>query len=271
MIEAQRILATNRAAWDHVAPRFHGATALPEYGPLAPLEDTLRLLDPTPEVCALELGCGSGHSLRYLANRGARELWGVDLSPVQIAYANETLLEFAPRCRLFQSAMEVNPGIPTAHFDLVFSIWGMGWTTDLPATLALVAGYLRPGGCFLVSGEHPAYSRLEWDGRQYIVAKPYSADGARDHTSWKGVPIVTQHRTLGTWVTQTVRAGLQIEALIEGEFDAGMADETHADPARWYSVARARVMPTTFILKARKTARSRSGRPITRWIRRRVN
>jgi SAM-dependent methyltransferase len=252
MIEAQRVLATNRAGWDHVAPRFHGATALPEYGPLAPLEDTLRLLDSSPDLRALELGCGSGHSLRYLAKRGARELWGVDLSRVQIAYAEETLREFAPRYRLFESAMEVNPGIPAAHFDLVFSIWGMGWTTDLPATLALVAEYLRPGGCFLVSGEHPAYSRLAWDGKQYIVAEPYAAEGARDHASWKGVPIVTQHRTLGTWVTQTVRAGLQIEALIEGEFDASMADETHADPARWYSVARARVMPTTFIIKARK-------------------
>jgi hypothetical protein len=29
------------------------------------------------------------------------------------------------------------------------------------------------------------------------------------------------------------------------------SDEAHADPARWYSVARARMMPTTFIIKAR--------------------
>ena len=172
MIEAAHALATNRAAWDWVAPSFHGSTALPEYGPLAPSEDTLRLLDPTPDLRALELGCGSGHSLRYLAERGARELWGVDLSPVQIAFAEETLRAFAPRCRLFESPMEVNPGIPAGHFDSVFSIWGMGWTTDLPATLALVAGYLRPGGCLLVSGEHPAYSCVEWDGTQYIVSQP---------------------------------------------------------------------------------------------------
>jgi hypothetical protein len=150
--------------------------------------------------------------------------------------------------------MEVNPGIPTGYFDLVFSIWGMGWTTDLPATLRLVAEYLRPGGCFLVTGEHPAYSRLEWDGAHYIVSKPYSVEGPSEHVSWKGVPIVTQHRTLGTWVTQTVRAGLQIEALIEGAFDGSGADESHADPARWYSVGRARVVPTTFVIKARKTS-----------------
>ena len=252
MIEVKRVLATNRAGWNRVAPSFHGSTALPEYGPLAPTEDTLHLLDPIPGTCALELGCGSGHSLRYLAERGARELWGLDLSPVQIAFAEETLRPFGPRCRLFESPMEMNPGMPTDHFDLVFSIWGMGWTTDLPATLGLVAAYLRPGGCFLLSGEHPAYSCVEWDGQQYVVSTPYSAEGRRELASWKGVPIVTHRRTLGTFVSETVRAGLQIEALVEGEFNPSAANDAHADPARWYSVERARLIPTTFVIKARK-------------------
>jgi len=59
--------------------------------------------------------------------------------------------------------MEVNPGVPLGSFDLVFSIYGLGWTTDLLVTLSLVTDYLRPGGVFIVSGEHPAYSRIEWD------------------------------------------------------------------------------------------------------------
>lgn len=252
MIEPKRALETNRAGWDRVAPIFHGGTALPEYGPLAPTEDTLRLLELTPDLRALELGCGSGHSLRYLAQHGARELWGVDLSPIQIAFAEETLRAFAPRCYLLESPMEVNPGIPLGHFDLVFSIWGLGWTTDLPATLTLVAAYLRPGGCFLLSGEHPAYGCLEWDGERYVMSEPYAAEGPREHASWKGVPIVINRRTLSTFVTETVRAGLQIEALLEGSFNVDVANEDHLDPARWYSAARARLMPTTFIIKARK-------------------
>src|SRR4029077_7500119 len=149
--DRQRFLETNRAGWDRVAPQFHGGTALPEYGPLAPTEDTLGLLDANRDLCALELGCGSGHSLRYLAERGAQELWGVDLSPVQIAFAEEALRPFETRVRLIESPMEVDPGIPANHFDLVYSIYGLGWTTDLAATMALVARYLRPGGCFVVS------------------------------------------------------------------------------------------------------------------------
>jgi len=258
MIEAERVLATNRAGWNHVAPMFHGGTALPEYGPLAPTEDELELLDAKPDLRALELGCGSGHSLRYLAERGARELWGIDLSPVQIAFAEETLRPFAPRVRLIESPMEVDPGVPSDHFDLVFSIYGLGWTTDLPATMALVARYLRPGGCFVISGEHPVYSCLEWNGTQYTVAEPYFTEGPREYGSWKGVPIVIQRRTLGTFVGQIIQAGLQIEALVETPLNAAAVKEAHVDPARWYSAARASLMPTTFIIKARKSTFTRA-------------
>ena len=60
--------------------------------------------------------------------------------------------------------------------------------------------------------------------------------------------------TSNTWhfVGQIIKAGLQIEALVETPLNAAAVKEAHADPARWYSAARARVMPTTFIIKARK-------------------
>lgn len=151
-----------------------------------------------------------------------------------------------------ESPMEVDPGIPSDHFDLVFSIYGLGWTTDLRSTMALVARYLRSGGSFIVSGEHPVYSCLEWNGTRHTVSDPYFTEGPREHASWKGVPIVIQRRTLGTFVGHVIQAGLQIEALVETPLNSALATEAHADPARWYSVARASVMPTTFIIKARK-------------------
>jgi len=251
MTDIEGTLATNRAGWNEVARRFRGE-ALPEYGPLAPTEDTLRLLEIHAGMRALELACGRGRSLRYLAEHGAGELWGVDLSPAQIAFATETLQPFADRCRLFESPMETNPGIPAGYFDLVFSIYGVGWTPDLPRTLALVFEYLRPGGCFVVSGEHPAYQCIEWTGEQYAMLRPYSDERANEYASWNGVPIVIQHRTLGSWITQIAGAGLRIETLVEAACDATLATDAHADPARWYSIPRARMLPTTFVIKARK-------------------
>lgn len=252
MIDSARALATNRAGWDRVAPQFHGVTALPEYGPLSPTEASLGLLDGESNGRVLELGCGSGHSLRYLAERSAQELWGVDLSPVQIAFARETLRPWASRVRLLESPMEVDSGIPAACFDFVFSIYGLGWTTDLPTTMALVARYLRPGGVFLVSGEHPMYSCLAWNGGGYTVSTPYCDEGPREYASWKGVQIVIQRRTLGTFIAEIAGAGLRIETLVETPLNPAAAKDAHAVPDRWYSVQRAALVPTTFIIKARK-------------------
>jgi len=252
MIDPEDALSINRAGWDRVAERFRGGTALPCYGPLAPTEESLHLLDVRPGMRALEIGCGSGHSLRYLAERGAGELWGIDLSPVQIGFAAETLQAFRPRVHLLESPMEINPGLPVGCFDLVFSVYGLGWTTDLPATLALVAEYLKPGGCFVFSGEHPAYGCLEYEKAQYAVARPYATEGPEVHESWNGVEIVTQRRTLSTFINEVIRAGLQVEALVEGKLNPDLEAEASSDPSRWYTIPRARLMPTTFILKAKK-------------------
>ena len=194
MIEPASALEINRKGWNRVAPLFQGRESLPVYGPLAPTEDELGLLTGMRISRVLELGCGNGRSLAYLGQRGADELWGIDLSSVQITLAQETLRPFGPRVRLIESPMELNPGVPENYFDLVFSIYGLGWTTDLPATMDLVTKYLCPSGRFIISGEHPVYSCLEWNGTQYVVASPYFTEGPQEHSSWNGVPIVIQRR-----------------------------------------------------------------------------
>jgi SAM-dependent methyltransferase len=251
-------LAINRDGWNKVAPKYYGGTALPIYGPLAPTEESLGLLGSVEGKRILELGCGSGHSLKYLSERGASELWGLDLSSTQIAYATETLKSVEPPVRLFESPMEVDPGIPSDYFDLVFSIYGLGWTTDLPATFALVARYLKRGGSLVFSGEHPVYSCLENASEGYAFARSYLREGPEYHASWSGVPIVIQHSTLGTLINELVRAGLQLERFVETELDTAHATHAHVDPTRWYSIARARLAPTTLILKARKAKGSDS-------------
>jgi predicted TPR repeat methyltransferase len=94
--------------------------------------------------------------------------------------------------------MERDPGLPSNYFDLVFSIYALGWTTDLDATLALVTTYLKPGGCFLFSWEHPVYSCLQYRDQHFVIAQPYTHQEPVRLDAWSGVPIVQHKRTLST-------------------------------------------------------------------------
>ena len=247
-------LEINRAGWDTVAPLFCPGTALPIYGPLAPTEDDLGLLGDIAGQRQLELGCGSGHSLAYVAEHGAAELWGLDLSQAQIDLTTTTLEERGRMARLFRSPMEINPGLPEGYFDVVISIYAVGWTTDLARTFELVAFYLKPGGRFVFSWEHPVYSCLHYEARNFVLSRSYSEEGPVLHHSWSGVPVVMQRRKLSTFVNGLIDAGLAIERLVEGDLDVSRARDTDQVPDKWYSVPRARLVPTTFIVKACKPA-----------------
>jgi len=256
-ITREKILAINRKGWDKVAPLFYGGTALPQYGPLAQTEDSLKLIDDLTGKAVLELGCGSGHSLVYLArNKKAAELWGLDLSPEQISFSRETLQNENISAQVLRSSMDENPGIPVAHFDLVISIYGLGWTPDLERTLALVYAYLKPGGTFIFSWEHPTYKCLRYDETVsgYVFDHPYLEEGPEIDFNWRGVEIVLYMRTFSTYLNALIGAGLLLEKVIESEPNPAIAREKDLDPAKWYSTPRARLLPTTFIVKARKPA-----------------
>src|SRR6185437_12924376 len=160
MSMSNETLLLNKKSWDEVAPRFFGRNPLPEYGPLAPREEDLNLLGDVSGMKVLDIGCGSGHSLQYMDSRGAAELWGVDLSKTQIETAKELLKDCNAPVHLFESPMEENPGLPHAYFDIVYSIYAIGWTIDLRQTLTNVHHYLKPGGIFVFSWEHPLHSRV---------------------------------------------------------------------------------------------------------------
>lgn len=244
-------LVVNKNGWDRLAGRYRNATHLPSYGPLAPTEDELTLLPPISDARILEIGCGCGQSLEWLGSRGAAELWGLDLSARQVALAQDRLSGSRQPVRLFESPMERNPGIPTGYFDLVFSIYALGWTNDLPRTLMHVTDYLRPGGRLVFSWEHPAYGGLEYECGKYYAARSFEIEGPQHHEHWSGVPMVLYRRTLGTFVNALLGAGLIIERLVERS-DTRSPDVTQLDPARYYAVERATLVPTTFVLKARK-------------------
>ena len=251
------ILYIKQKGWNKVASTFYGGTALPKYGPLAATEDDLNLIPDLKGKCVLELGCGSGHSLAYLwENRNASELWGLDFSVEQIRFTEELLEEKNIPVKLLLASMDENSGIPQNYFDFIISIYSLGWTPDLSHTLQLIYSYLKPGGVFLFSWEHPVYRSLHYEAGlgKYVFQESYSDESPVLYPSWRGVEIVINHRKLSTYLNAIVQSGLVIEQMIESEPDITLAREQDFEPEKWYSVPRAQRMPTTFIVKTCKPA-----------------
>lgn len=255
-LKREEILSINHKGWNEVAPLFHSGTALPKYGPMAATEDELNLIPDLHGKKVLELGCGSGHTLAYLwETKNVSELWGLDFSEEQISFTKEFLAGKKIPVKLFLASMDEDPGISRNYFDLVVSIYSLGWTPDLSRTLVLVNSYLKPGGVFIFSWEHPVYQSLNYEANigKYVFENSYLDEGPVLHPSWKGVEIVINHRKLSTYLNAIVQSGLILEQVIESEPNMALAREQDFAPDKWYSIPRAQLIPTTFIVKAHKS------------------
>lgn len=246
------ILKQNKKSWDLIAHHFNGKDALPNYGPFTQTEEELRLFDELTNKKVLDIGCGSGHSLLYMADKGASELWGVDLSKTQIESAKVTLKNWAPN--LYCAPMEEDIGLPKLYFDIVYSIYAIGWTTELTSTFKLIYSYLKPGGYFIFSWDHPLYPHMLSQNGQIHLDGSYQDEGITTHQNFKGedATVAIPKRKISTYINELIKAGFTIEAMIESEVPATFDSIKEEYSDRYYSLYKARKFPTTMIIKARK-------------------
>ncbi|WP_406438693.1 methyltransferase domain-containing protein [Streptomyces sp. NBC_01613] len=189
-----------RRGYDAVSRRYDEAYgAGTKYEAL--LNDLCRRIPSGSSV--LDVGCGSGVPVaRTLAAAGHR-VTGIDISEVQISRAREQV----PQTEFIRGdATEVAFG--TASFDAVVSLYALIHIplAEQPPLLRRIAGWLRPGGWFVATTGHGAWTGTEqnWLG--------------------SGAPMWWSHADAATnraWITQ---AGLTVEReefLPEG--DAGHA------------------------------------------------
>lgn len=246
------IIKQNKKSWDKVAHHFNGVDALPSYGPFAQTEEELGLLEEMANKKVLDIGCGSGHSLLYMADRRASELWGVDLSEKQIKVAEETLKNLDTH--LFCSPMEVDIGLPKLYFDCVYSIYAIGWTTDLTATFKLIYSYLKPGGCFVFSWDHPLYPHIASQDGKLRLNGSYQEEGFTTYMNFKGedAPMVIPKRKLSTYINELIKVGFTIDSVIESDVSANYKSAQGEVSDRYYSLYKAKRFPTTMIIKVIK-------------------
>lgn len=245
-MDKDAIHQTNSLFWDTKGNDILGTTALPEYGAFVS-EEKCQLFGDVSGKKILEIGCGTGHSLQYMGERKASELWGMDLSKEQIEKAKQHLAAFGLSVKLICSPMEEECGIPVDYFDFVYSIYAIGWTTNLEGTFCRIASYLKKDGVFIFSCSHPIHKCVAAESDMLIFKKCYFDE------SWYSVSLnestlTLSDRKLSTYVNALAKAGFVIEQMIEQSDDEIM--QLRDDDSDF--IKKAKMLPVTFVIKARK-------------------
>lgn len=243
-LDKEKVHATNESFWDTQGNAVIGTTALPFYGAFIS-EEKCQLFGDLAGAKVLEIGCGTGHSLQYLGERQASELWGMDISAEQIGKAEQHLAAHDLSAKLICSPMEEECGIPANYFDYVYSVYGIGWTTDLEGTFSRIASYLRKDGVFIFSWSHPIHKCVAAENDLLLFKKSYF-DESWYSVSIGGGVLSLSDRKLSTYVNALAKAGFVIEQMVE-ESDQGMMESNDSEFAR-----KASMLPVTFVIKARK-------------------
>ena len=223
-------------------------TSLPEYGPYMANEEKLQLFKDVKGKKVLELGCASGKSLKFLANRGASEVWGIDISEEQIKKAKTMQLE---NSFFFISSMENNPGIPLDYFDYVLSLYSIGYSCNPLQTIVLSSSYLKKGGKFILCWTHPFFNCLAVENERIFINHSYNDESPKIiKKGSNGIELIQYNLKISTLINSLISAGFEIESVIEENPTIINGIGNYKSP--FFDEKKLQVAPTTLIIVAHK-------------------
>ena len=193
---------------------------------------------------------------KYNAEKGVGELWGVDLSQKQLDNAAKLLKDNGYSAKLICSKMEDELDVPRDYFDYVYSIYGIGWTTDLQGTFDKIASYLKKDGIFIFSWHHTLNYCVAWscderkevfEDEKLVMTKSYY-DESYFKMPVHDSEIVLCNRKISTYINALAKAGFMVEQLVEESDDKSLNATGDVDP----KTKKAKMLPISFCIKARK-------------------
>ncbi|MBY4606501.1 class I SAM-dependent methyltransferase [Rhizobium sp. 9T] len=223
----------------------------------------LNMLPPVAGLAGLDLGCGEGFNTRAVARLGAR-MTGLDIAPTFIRYARESETQ-APLGIDYVLGDGQSIDFPEASFDFVTAFMSMMDMANQRGVLRGVHRILKSGGFLQLSILHPCFVPPKRRNVRNEAGEPIAveiadyfdeSDGRIERWIFSSIPqgeratltpfsIPRFHRTLTSWVSMIVEAGLVIEAFGEPMASPEVA---LAEPV----VADTRVAPIFLHVRARK-------------------
>lgn len=210
---------TNKASWELVYEKFYGWCALPSWGPYGAGANK-NIISIYADKSFLEIGCGSGHTLKFLLQKGASFVHGIDISENQIIKARHLLKNVGHnKCRLTNSSIEkINPKNMGLKYDYVISIFSVEWWTNTQEQFCKIKSLLKKDGYFIFSIEHPVYKTIFGILNQEKKVKSYFKEKSNFINSWaKGNGAHIEHKTISQWFNAIQKAGFVVEKIIEPE------------------------------------------------------
>ena len=176
----------------------------------------------------LALGCGYGWHCKYAAEQGAATVLGTDISEKMLQKAVQ--INSAPQIKYQCIAME-DLVFPGETFDVVLSSLAFHYIKDFEPLVQNIAGWLKPGGNFVFSVEHPVFTAegsQDWyydqDGKiLHFPVDNYYYEGRREAV-FLGEKVIKYHRTLTTYLNTLLQNGFTLEHVVEPQPPENMMD-----------------------------------------------
>ncbi|MFJ7934193.1 class I SAM-dependent methyltransferase [Sporosarcina sp. NPDC096371] len=200
-----------------------GLEAAGEWHMFEPLLPTLQ------GKTVLDLGCGFGWHCRYAREQQASSVIGVDLSANMLQQARELTDDLG--ITYVQLPIE-EIAFDDEQFDVVISSLAFHYIKSFEDICKKVFDYLKPGGTFVFSVEHPIFTaRDEQDwyyddqgNRLHWPVDHYQTEGLRT-TSFLADNVMKYHRTLSTYMNNLIAAGFTLAAVKESVPSEAMLKE----------------------------------------------
>ena len=138
----------------------------------------------------------------------------------------------------------------------MYSIYGIGWTTDLQGTFDKIASYLKKDGIFIFSWHHTLNYCVAWscderkevfEDEKLVMTKSYY-DESYFKMPVHDSEIVLCNRKISTYINALAKAGFMVEQLVEESDDKSLNATGDVDP----KTKKAKMLPISFCIKARK-------------------
>ena len=250
-MEKEEIININKIGWNKLinSKKQFANTSLPEYGPfLKRNENDIKLFKNIKDAKVLDLGCGAGQSLEYLYQRGAKEVWGIDISEEQILKARNRFPEF--RDNFYVSPMESYIEIKN-YFDYVISIFSIGYVSDLSKTFENVYKYLNTDGEFIISWIHPFYFCLDINENNVILNKSYFNEDSEIITKGPDkIELAQKNVMISTMINTAIKNNFYLDTILEEE--TVMKDDVNGYKSNFWRKEKTQNCPSTIIFKFKK-------------------